>query len=134
MARYGSIRDVGQMGQLFCQFDSYLMGCINKWEIMRGMTDSMNELIAWGVIIYNRNSVRNGMFWQISRSKLRITQRLIQKKIEVVRSLFTERKEGEGRTRFRDVVTLAHILQGLKFGPKDKMHQHLLAVMAQGRG
>ena len=46
------------MYNIFRYYDSYLEDSLNKFEIKEQLMPNLKELMTWGIIVYNKNSVR----------------------------------------------------------------------------
>jgi hypothetical protein len=101
------------MYKIFRYYDSYLANTLNRFELMNEMQTIIKELYTWGILIYNRNSIRDGKMYKIQRSKNNTVQQLIKKKLEIVKSYFTQTKDG-GRYRVRDVINFAVLTKNTK--------------------
>ena len=69
------------MQDIFRYYDSYLEDTVNRYELKGQMEDNVKELVTWGVLIYNRNTRRDGQMYKMQRSKNNIVKQLAKKKI-----------------------------------------------------
>ncbi len=45
-------------------------------------------MLAWGILIYNRNSVKDKIMFKIQRSKSNVISKLRDKKMEIINNYF----------------------------------------------
>lgn len=64
----------------------------------------MKEVLTWGIIVYNKNTVRENSFQSFQRSKNNIYQKIIDKKNELIKIYYS---------RFRTPLTV------IKYSKKD---------------
>lgn len=64
----------------------------------------MKEILTWGIIVYNKNTVRENSFQSFQRSKNNIYQKIIDKKNELIKIYYS---------RFRTPMTV------IKYSKKD---------------
>ena len=50
----------------------------------------MKELFTWGILIYNKNTIRDRKFYKIQRSKNNSINKIIYKKINIVKCFYTK--------------------------------------------
>ena len=70
------------------------------------MEEMMKELLTWGILIYNRNTIRDRKMYRIRRSKNNAIRLLIKKKMDVIKTHYLRSPEG-GRYKLVDIVTFA---------------------------
>lgn len=109
------MRDVGDMYDVFRFYDSYLWGCLNRFELLERMEESVQVMLSWGVVVYNRNAQKGDAksLVRIQRSKNNVSLKLLRKKMDLIRSHFTKFKVNEGvyRSRVKDVILYAYYIK-----------------------
>lgn len=107
------MRDVAKMYGIFRYLDSYLGGRMGRYEVKESMEGEMKELLTWGIIVYNKNSVRESTFQSIQRSKNSIYLKIIRKKEEIIRTYYSRSKSITSTTQYRtrDLIHYAHFLR-----------------------
>ena len=86
----------------------------------------MKEMFTWGVLVYNRNSVREKSMFRIQRSKNKIHQELIKRKLETIRSHYLRNQEG-GQYKVWDVLTFAFLTGNSRYKMNySPLHQRLI--------
>lgn len=68
------------------------------------MKDHLKEVLTWGIIVYNKNTVRENSFQSFQRSKNNVYQKIIDKKNELIKIHYS---------RFRTPLTVT------KYNKKD---------------
>lgn len=79
------------MYRIFRFEDSYLEDSSNRPMIQREMEDYIKELLTWGIILYNKNSVRPKAFVPFQRSKNPLIQKTLQKKLNLLKVYYLKR-------------------------------------------
>ena len=78
------------------------------------MEQIVKELLTWGILIYNKNTIRDKRMYRIKRSKNNAIRQLIKKKIDIIKTHYLQTPEG-GKYRVRDVVAFAHLTKDSHF-------------------
>ena len=100
---------------------------------MKEMHQIMKELHTWGILIYNRNTVRDGRFYRMQRSKNNAMKQLISKKINIVKSYYTQTPEG-GRYRLKDILSFAALTKTSRYKLEHPpLHQKLIELLKDVR-
>jgi hypothetical protein len=89
-------------------------------------------LLTWGILIYNRNSVRASALFKIQRSKNTLNSTTINKKLNLIKSYYL--KAGNAgffwHYRLKDVLMFAFFTKPQRPSPYySVMHQKLVEVI-----
>lgn len=111
--RYGKVRDIMKMYNIFRFYDSYLDETLNKYAIKEQMQKHMTELITWGIILYNRNSIQNNSFVSFQRPRNNIHKKILEKKWELIKSHYLRLKDTTSTIKYNknDIVLFGYFLQ-----------------------
>ena len=74
----------------------------------------MKKLLTWGILIYNKNTVRDNKMYKMERSKNKILKELIRKKKQIIHGYYTKTSEG-GRYRLKDVIYFAMMSKTMNY-------------------
>ena len=110
------------------------MGRSNAREVRMDMAPDITELIAWGVILHNRNCRRPRGLEAFSRSRANMKTKLLKRKREVAWSLFTQRKNSMGRTPLRNLLLVGQFLHGKLLARSTIDLRQLMEVLEFGGG
>lgn len=67
--RFGRVKDIANMYKIFRFQDAYLEDSTNRYQLIKDMEQIIKELLTWGILIYNRNSIKASGLFKIQRSK-----------------------------------------------------------------
>lgn len=124
------------MYNIFRYHDAYLEDSTNRFQLKREMEQIMKELLTWGILIYNRNSVKASSLFKIQRSKNALNERTIQKKLNLIKSYYLK-PDYAGyfwHYRIKDVLMYAYYTKTDR--PRQDytfMHQKLIEVIFDTR-
>jgi len=95
---------------MFRYYDSYLVDGLNRFELLDQMEPNLRELLAWGILVYNKNSFRDKAMFKIKRSRQLVINKIIDRKKQLLRTYFV-RNSIYGRYCLRDIIRLAYCLK-----------------------
>lgn len=96
----------------------------------------MKELLTWGILIYNRNSVKATTLFKIQRSKNALNERTIQKKLNIIKSYFMKPEHANCFIHYRIKDIIMYALHSKSPRPKQDyspMHQKLVELINDNR-
>ena len=66
----------------------------------------MRLIICWGILIYNRNTVRDNKMYRIQRNRNNINEKIIHNKKNIIKNYFTKMPDGN-RYHLGDIIMFA---------------------------
>lgn len=80
------------------------------------MENHLKEVLTWGIIVYNKNTVRENSFQSFQRSKNNVYHKIIEKKNELIKTYYSRLRTPLSVMKYnkKDIIEFGYCLKTSK--------------------